>query len=72
MKIKQMELEQICAKCEHSRLIFDPDNVLCELNGIVDAAYCCRKFVYDPLKRIPPKTLKVEPLEYIDIESDEE
>lgn len=72
MKKKYEEIEQICAKCEHSKLIFDPDNVLCDINGVVDAAYWCRKFVYDPLKRIPPKNVKVDPLEFIDLDSDDE
>lgn len=71
MKKKYKELDEICAKCEHSKLIYDPDNVLCNINGIVDAAFCCRKFVYDPLKRIPPKNVKIDKLEYIDIDSED-
>ncbi len=66
------DINEICAMCEHSREIFDPENVLCEIHGVVDAAFNCRKFVYDPLKRVPSKSAKPNPLDYVDIDSDEE
>lgn len=72
MKKTKNGIEKICALCEHSEIIFDEENVLCELHGIVPGAYRCRKFIYDPLKRVPPKTPKVEPLEYVDIDSTED
>lgn len=31
------------------------ENVLCIKKGIVSPNYSCKKFVYDPLKRIPPR-----------------
>ena len=31
------------------------DQVLCAKRGVVSAYYSCRKFRYNPCKRIPPK-----------------
>lgn len=72
MKNNYEDIEQICAMCENSEKIFDPDNVLCKINGVVSAAHCCRKFVYDPLKRIPSKTAKLAPFDFVDIDSDDD
>ena len=52
---KHTEIEKYCAFCEHSSETFDKDNVLCEKKGIVSAGYVCRKFRYDPQKRVPSK-----------------
>lgn len=68
MKKTKNDMEKICAMCEHSEPLFDDENVLCEIRGIVSGTYHCRKFIYDPLKHVPPKMPKVAPLEYVDIE----
>jgi len=31
------------------------DDVICEKKGLVKADYCCKKFRYTPINRIPPK-----------------
>ncbi len=72
MKKNYEDIDQICAMCENSKKIFDPENVLCKIHGIVEATNKCRKFVYDPLKRIPPRNANPIPLEYVDIDSDDE
>lgn len=72
MSKKDSEIEKICAMCEMSQKIFDEDNVLCRKRGIVSATGYCKKFVYDVLKRVPPKSPKVPPLRYIDIDGDED
>lgn len=71
MRKNYEDIDQLCAMCENSSPIFDPENVLCKYHGIVSAAYKCRKFVYDPLKRVPSKSPKPVSLDYIDIDSDE-
>ena len=68
MKKSYDDIEKICAMCEHAEIIFDEDNVLCEIRGIVAGTFCCRKFIYDPLKRVPPRPVKVKPHEYVDID----
>lgn len=43
-----------CKHCKHCTLI-DDSLVLCIKRGIVSADGSCRKFHYDPCKRIPLK-----------------
>ncbi len=47
------DLPCVCEFCEHAALIHDEYNVLCEFRGIVNREYHCKKYVYDPLKRVP-------------------
>ena len=67
MKIDKSEC--ICAYCEYAVPVFDEDSALCEKNGIVRKDYSCKKFSYDPQKRVPPKALSAPTLEYIDIDN---
>ena len=46
-----------CSSCAHARVPEDKSMVLCEKKGIVDPDSCCRKYEYDPLKRIPLKSV---------------
>lgn len=47
-------VEPCCALCEYARILKDaPGNVLCDRSGVVSEDHCCRRFVYDPLKRRP-------------------
>ncbi len=43
-----------CTYCAHGTAM-GTDQVLCWKKGAVSAFYGCRKFRYDPCKRIPPK-----------------
>lgn len=52
---KNTEIEKYCAFCELSSETIEKDNVLCQKKGIVSAGYVCRKFKYDPQKRVPAK-----------------
>ena len=52
--------EAICRNCKHGRLSPEGDTVLCVKKGIVDPDGSCRRYSYDPLKRIPKKPLLVE------------
>ncbi len=65
--MKTDKCERICAFCEKAAPLFDEDTSLCEINGIVPKGYTCKKFSYDPLKRIPPKAQEMPTLEFIDI-----
>ncbi len=47
------DLPHLCEFCEHAALINDECNVLCDRRGIVNREYSCKKYVYDPLKRVP-------------------
>jgi hypothetical protein len=58
----ETEYEKICLYCEHAAPTYEAELMSCELKGIVKSCYKCRKFIYDPLKRIPrpPKKLGEE------------
>ena len=59
-------IEPACKYCESAiQHVDEKRQVLCEKYGVVRAEYSCRKYVYDPTKRIP-KQLK--PLEKFDAE----
>lgn len=49
------KIDRACAYCCHSTKL-DEDQVLCAKKGIKFALDKCRKFKYDPCKRIPPKS----------------
>lgn len=46
-------IEKACGVCQHGRRSVDGQTVLCRYKGVVPAEKRCRRFVYDPLKRIP-------------------
>ncbi len=48
------ESEKRCGLCERASII-DENDMLCRKYGVVSCNYHCRKFEYDPLKRIPKK-----------------
>ncbi len=48
------KVEKVCAHCLHCTLL-DEDTVLCCKKGIREASSKCRKFKYDPCKRVPAK-----------------
>lgn len=43
-----------CAYCAHGTVLGN-DQVLCTKYGVVSVYYKCRKFSYDPCKRMPVK-----------------
>ena len=48
------KIERSCAYCLYSTKL-DEDTILCAKKGIRSAEMPCRKFKYDPCKRIPTK-----------------
>ena len=46
------KIEKMCAYCAHSAKMND-EKCLCVKKGVVPRDYHCRKFSYDPLKRVP-------------------
>lgn len=43
-----------CIYCRHCANV-DNERILCIKCGIVSADHSCRRFSYDPCKRVPPK-----------------
>lgn len=48
------KIKRACTYCIHGTKIGD-EQILCTKRGAVSVYYACRKFKYDPCKRIPPK-----------------
>lgn len=48
------KIERSCAYCAYGTKI-DDEQVLCIKKGVVGICVKCRKFSYDPCKRIPSK-----------------
>lgn len=42
-----------CHLCANGRFSADGEVILCLLKGVTDPGDCCRKFNYDPLRRVP-------------------
>ncbi len=55
------KIERSCTYCEYGTKL-DEEQVLCMKKGIVPAGKKCRKFSYDPCKRVPvkPKALDLQ------------
>ena len=48
------KIERYCAYCSFAGKI-DEETMICQKCGVVPAMHQCRRFRYDPLKRVPPK-----------------
>ena len=53
------KIEPRCAYCKKGAPI-NEDEVACVKKGIVEAGFHCSAFSYDPLKRVPPRPVKLE------------
>ena len=52
------KISHYCAYCAHAGRI-DEHQLICSKKGIVAAADQCFRFRYDPLKRVPPRPVKL-------------
>ena len=57
------KIEPRCAYCARGTQISEED-VACVKKGIVPAEHHCGSFRYDPLKRVPPRPVKLESSEW--------
>lgn len=48
------KIDRSCSYCAHSGKV-DDRTVLCSKKGFVSSCHHCRKFRYDPLKRVPAR-----------------
>ena len=59
------KIPRSCSYCIHGTKI-DDEQVLCIKRGVVSVSGKCRKFSYDPCKRIPPKPKALDFAKYKD------
>ncbi len=48
-------IQPACEYCKHGEPASDGQMILCHNKGIVAPYFTCRKFIYDPLKRVPKR-----------------
>lgn len=48
------KIDRYCAYCQFSGKIND-EQVICQKCGVVPSTHQCRRFRYDPLKRVPQR-----------------
>lgn len=53
------KIDRYCAYCQFSGKI-NEDQVVCQKCGVVPSTHQCRRFRYDPLKRIPQKSAPLD------------
>lgn len=58
-------IERSCEYCAYGTKL-DENQILCSRKGIVEIDKSCRKFSYDPCKRIPPKQAVLNTEKYSD------
>lgn len=61
--IFRKKIERACTYCRFATKL-DDDLILCAKKGVVSTGKPCRKFRYDPCKRIPPKAKAIDFTEY--------
>lgn len=59
------KISRSCSYCKFGTRI-DDEQILCIKKGIVPDINKCRKFVYDPCKRIPAKAKALDFIKYDD------
>lgn len=59
------KIQRACVYCAHGTKI-DDEQVLCVKRGVVPVEGKCRKFSYDPCKRIPSKAKALDFQKYDD------
>lgn len=50
------KIDPSCSYCKRGSVISE-DEVVCRRNGVVAAWHSCRRFQYDPLRRVPPQPM---------------
>lgn len=53
------EIPRACQYCANGVQV-DEAQVICKRKGLISGAKACRKFRYDPLKRVPPRQKAVD------------
>ncbi len=59
------KIPRSCRYCSYGTQL-DEDTILCIKRGVVPENKKCRKFTYDPCKRIPPKAKALDFEKYTD------
>ncbi len=61
------DIEKNCSYCVHAAKV-DSSHVVCSKKGIIPCEESCRRFKYDPLKRVPVKGKAKDFTRYDDVD----
>lgn len=61
------KITRSCSYCQRGT-VMENDQILCAKYGVVSAYYSCRKFRYNPFKRVPPKMKPLNTQKYDDVD----
>ena len=67
-KLYGNRINPACEHCVHAKRSADGRIMLCEKKGIVPLYHHCRRFRYDPLKRIPYRQPALEKFDSADFQ----
>ena len=56
-KLYGNNIQPACELCANGRRSLDGKAVLCTKKGVMPLYHHCRRFAYDPLKRVPPRPI---------------
>ena len=62
--LNKKEISPSCSYCALGKLAPDGETVLCKKKGVVEKDFSCRKFKYDPCKRVPVKAKAMDFSQY--------
>jgi hypothetical protein len=68
MMLFRKDIEKSCSYCAYAAKSADSSVVLCSKKGTVSVDHSCRKFKYDPLKRVPFKGKPKDFSQYDDVD----
>jgi len=67
-KLYGNNIDPSCEFCVHGRRSSDGKAILCPKKGVMPLYHHCRKFVYDPLKRMPKRPPDISKYQESDFE----
>lgn len=53
------EIKPCCAYCLNSTPVND-DEAICKKHGVVALSYRCKRYCYDPTRRVPPEPQELQ------------
>lgn len=59
MSLFKKDIDPMCAYCLHGVPLSEME-IACAKQGVQSALDSCKRFRYDPLKRIPPRPIKAD------------
>ncbi len=61
-------IEPACSYCKNGSATKNGDKIMCLRKGMVEPGFKCRRFKYDPLKRVPSKQAELPEFSEADFE----